>query len=267
MNDITALSELSFFRVGKYEYKNTEVCDFSNIPRPHYCMGLILKGEGRFNFNDRSVLVKRGDIIFVPVTSEYVSVWRGDPDILYISMHFSFGAYALFPRYRSYEIQRVPVHDFERMEKDFRFALENFAGDRSSRMAVLSIFYRIMSVVFPQLKYTSIPKLDKRIKKAVEYIDLNYRQDISINHLARLCNMSVSYFYNIFKKSVGMTPIAYKNKVCINHAALILINEPHKLIEEISAELGFYSSTYFRRVFKDITGRTPREYRKLGAEL
>ena len=38
-------------------------------------------------------------------------------------------------------------------------------------------------------------------------------------------------------------------------------------VEEISMRVGFESSTYFRRVFKKITSKTPKEYRKISAEF
>lgn len=60
-----------------------------------------------------------------------------------------------------------------------------------------------------------------------------------------------------------MTPIEYKNNLCIKYAITQLASTEKKSIEEISAKIGFESSTYFRRVFKDITKRTPREYRQI----
>ena len=40
-----------------------------------------------------------------------------------------------------------------------------------------------------------------------------------------------------------------------------LVADPHRSIESLSAEYGFESPVYFRRLFKSITGTTPTEYR------
>jgi AraC-like DNA-binding protein len=59
-----------------------------------------------------------------------------------------------------------------------------------------------------------------------------------------------------------LSPIAYKNQLCIDQAAQILLSGSKKSIEEISSELGFESATYFRRVFKQYTGISPRMFRQ-----
>ena len=87
----------------------------------------------------------------------------------------------------------------------------------------------------------------------------------TVDELAEVCHMSTSHFYACFKNAVGMSPIEYKNSVCINRAMLRLVSED-KTIEEISEELGFESAAYFRKVFKRVTGKTPKEYRKSAGE-
>lgn len=267
MSNIATLSNLYFFKVGKYEYKNRFVCDFSDCPRPHFCMGLIIKGEGVFESEAGCVHVKRGDIIFVPIASKYVSTWTGTPDILYISMHFSFEAANLFTNQKDFKIQKVVPSDFDDMRSKFEYALENYNGSDTQRLSVLSIFYGVLSEIFPKLTYKNAKKIDERIEKAVEYIDFNYANEISVAELAQISNMSVPHFYSCFKSAVGLPPVEYRHKVCINHAILLLIGSDTRTVEEISEMLGFCSAAYFRRVFKKITGKSPREYRRTSIEL
>nr|MBQ8252533.1 hypothetical protein [Lachnospiraceae bacterium] len=61
-------------------------------------MGLILEGEGTFwdCEADEYIHVTPGDIIFVPITSRYISEWKGNPEVSYISMHFIFDWPAIF---------------------------------------------------------------------------------------------------------------------------------------------------------------------------
>ncbi|MBQ7976398.1 MAG: AraC family transcriptional regulator [Clostridia bacterium] len=47
----------------------------------------------------------------------------------------------------------------------------------------------------------------------------------------------------------------------------MLINDSNMSIEAISDASGFQSAAYFRRVFKKITGKTPREYKSMGVEI
>lgn len=268
--NISDLSRLTFFMVGKYEYAHENICDFSGCPRPHFCMGLIMEGEGVFSSEsdcDGEVLVVPGDIIFVPMGSRYVSTWRGKSKISYTSMHFAFEGMNLFPERQSLKIQKVTLPDFHGLKKSFEYSYQHYNGDLASQLTVLGIFYDILGRVEPRLKRTKQERIDKRIEKAMEYIQMNSEKSIQIPLLADLCNMSVSHFYFCFRSEVGMTPVEYKNLVCINRAMRLLISDYDKSIEEISETLGFYSSTYFRRVFKRITGKTPSAYRKTAAEL
>ncbi len=265
---ISEMSKLSFFKIGKYQYLHNNICDFSNCPRPHYCMGLIIKGEGVFSSESGAdVKVSAGDIIFVPITSRYISRWKGNPDILYISMHFAFEPSANFLEKKDIRIQKITLPDFDTLQKDFCYALENYDADEASRFSALSIFYKVMGQIIPKLSTKEASHMDKRIERAIEYINLNSTMDISMVNLANLCDMSESHFYACFKKATGVTPVEYKNNICINRAMRLLLSDENISIEHISEMLGFYSSAYFRRLFKKITGQSPSKYRKTSIEL
>ena len=267
MNDIANMSKLSFFKMGRYAYDTSCTCDFREIPRPHFCMGLIIDGNGDFVFGEECVHVKCGDIIFVPVGSTYVSYWKGKPDILYISAHFSFENPSAFLRHKKVKIQKISLPEFEELKQKFRFMYENYAGTETAQFYALGTFFEIMGRVFPLLKFTEVKKIDVQIERAAEYIECNYREDFSVEQLAGISNMSVSHFYSRFKASMGCSPVEYKHRICIRRAELILIADTDKSIEEISEMLGFCSAAYFRRLFKKITGKTPREYRRTSSKL
>lgn len=74
--------------------------------------------------------------------------------------------------------------------------------------------------------------------------------------------MSVPNFYRRFKTDVGISPLKYKNNALITAAIRLLSDKRDMSIEEISIKLGFKSTTYFRRLFKQTVGKTPSEYRK-----
>lgn len=266
MSNMPELTNLSFFKVGKYEYRTRNICDFRHYPRPHYCMGLLLQGQACFYFDKDCVTVSPGEIIFVPVTSRYLSEWQGDPDICYISFHFSFEKYHLFSSKRDFYIQKVKVPDFPSMKEAFETAYNGYDGDEAHQLMALSAFYRVLSQVVPRLVYKEMQSRDFRVERALEYIGMNYSLPITVDELAQVSNMSTSHFYACFKSAVGMSPIEYKNNLCINRAMLLLISG-EKTVEEISELLGFDSAAYFRKVFKRITGKTPMEYRRAALEL
>lgn len=88
----------------------------------------------------------------------------------------------------------------------------------------------------------------------------NYTDNLTIQELATIANLSPSRFFTVFKKETGITPIEYKNRICIRNAEKMLLISDLS-IEEIAEKLGFNSSSYFRRTFKAYTGKSPREYK------
>ncbi len=261
MNNISDLSKLSFFSVTKYTQADGQVCDFTKIPRPHYCMGLILNGKGDFKFGDTTVTVKKGDIIFVPIGSTYASHWSGAEGALYISAHFSFEAHGLFSRNKKIEIQKVTLPDDPELKNKFTKMHEAYNGKKPQQLAALSIFYDIISMVYPKLAYTKTSLMDKRIETAVMYIEKHFTESIFIEQLAKLSNMSISHFHECFKDQVGCSAVTYKHRMCVRKAQ-ILLTESDLSIEEIGGMVGFHSSIYFREIFKKMIGKSPSEYRK-----
>ena len=126
----------------------------------------------------------------------------------------------------------------------------------------MSDFYSMCSELFCAVDATPKQLNTAVIQNALDYIDKYFDAEISVKQLAELCNFSESRFHHVFKELMRMSPIAYKHKVAINHAVLYLGSERGYTVEEISDKCGFSSSIYFRRVFKKITGKSPREYKK-----
>ena len=82
--------------------------------------------------------------------------------------------------------------------------------------------------------------------------------------IADYCKMSVPNLYRILKQNGYETPNQLKKEVLIQKAINLLENTT-ATVERISDELGFSSTNYFRKVFKEYTGTSPRQYRKNAA--
>ena len=99
------------------------------------------------------------------------------------------------------------------------------------------------------------------IRKACEFIQKQYTDDLTQKEMAEYCNLSVSYFGVLFKQYTGHTFINYLNQIRIDKSRELLGHTDLK-IYEISERVGYASLPYFNRVFKNLTGLTPNEYRK-----
>ena len=101
------------------------------------------------------------------------------------------------------------------------------------------------------------------IQEAISYIHKNYgREDLSTNLVAKQVNISLSWLSTKFKEEVGVGISDYLNKIRIQRAKQ-LFDEQDYMIYEVAEKVGFTSSQYFSKIFKQISGVTPNEYRRM----
>ncbi|MCC8145745.1 MAG: AraC family transcriptional regulator, partial [Bacteroidales bacterium] len=102
---------------------------------------------------------------------------------------------------------------------------------------------------------------DERIIKSLKYIHSHINCDINLSILAEKACVSEDHFIRLFKKELNQTPIKYINAKKIEKAQLLLIttNWP---IRDIAMDLAMDNISYFNKIFKQYTGKTPLEYRK-----
>ena len=101
----------------------------------------------------------------------------------------------------------------------------------------------------------------QRFNAALEYIDTNYMEDISLDYLADQVGFSKFHFSRLFKE---YTDYNFSDYLCIRRikAAETLLEDPDYSITEVALNSGFASISTFNRIFKQKKGITPSEYRK-----
>nr|WP_267490850.1 response regulator [Paenibacillus monticola] len=105
-------------------------------------------------------------------------------------------------------------------------------------------------------------QLDKKvIREICAYLEQHYRKNVSLTEMAERCHMSVSHFCSVFKRQTGMTLINYVNKTRMDKVRQLLL-EPDLKIYDIADLVGYTTMSYFNRIFKEMEGISPNEYRK-----
>ena len=99
------------------------------------------------------------------------------------------------------------------------------------------------------------------IRNAKEFIADNLHLDISLYDVASHVYLNPIYFSKLFKQSTGITFTSYITQMRIEKAKELLCGTNLK-IYEIGEQSGFRSTFYFNRVFKQIVGVTPNEFRR-----
>ena len=102
---------------------------------------------------------------------------------------------------------------------------------------------------------------DKVIETAYTYCSQYYYKDISLDHIALKVHMSKNYFCTYFKKKTGLSFYSYLTQLRIDIAKEYLLHS-NKKIADIATETGYMNTSHFGKLFKEITGMTPIQYRE-----
>ena len=93
------------------------------------------------------------------------------------------------------------------------------------------------------------------------YVQLHYSENIDLNLVAGLVNVTPSHLSNLFKKETGTNFSSYLTDVRMQ-AAGKLLKSPDMLIYEVAEKTGYSNGGYFGKAFKKYWGVSPEEYKK-----
>ena len=115
------------------------------------------------------------------------------------------------------------------------------------------------------LQQQMIPTIESKKTQLVDAAERYWHEApfASAADTARRCGVGESSLYAAFRSVRGCTPVGAKHRLLCTKAVELLLGT-NKSIEEISEELGFSSATYFRKLFREQMGTSPRDVRRLG---
>jgi two-component system, response regulator YesN len=109
----------------------------------------------------------------------------------------------------------------------------------------------------------SVYSEQKYMDKAISFIKENYHKDLNLAVVSNHISLNYSYFSHMFKEYIGQNFVDYLKKVRIDEAKKLLVQPEYKVLE-ISEMVGYKNPKQFARVFREIEGISPTEYREQG---
>jgi|GEM_PF-3199477 len=101
---------------------------------------------------------------------------------------------------------------------------------------------------------------DKELGDIIKYTQENYnKSDITINDISKMTGTTTRKISMILKKNFKMSFRQYLNKIRVEEAKHLITNTDRQLTE-IAFYIGYNNSTHFYRIFKEITGLSPKDY-------
>ena len=133
---------------------------------------------------------------------------------------------------------------------------------KSKILELFATLYRYLPTYSVDLSKENLRLPDMEMMQvALQYLENNFMDNITLNDIAGRVNFSPSYFSRLFKKTSGMNFKMYLNSIRIDKAKSML-SYTSRTIAEIAFESGFNSIRTFNREFKTIKGCTPSDFRK-----
>ncbi len=207
-----------------------------------------------FTFGQNDFVAKPNSIVYLPKGSDYTvkgSISGGCYAINFdICPNRDFKPFVFSTKNKSNFLER-----FKKAESIWRS--QTFCYEMKCKAELYSIICDMQDEF--RLGYIAKSTLEM-IMPAIDYIHKNYTTDnISIAFLAQICDISETYFRQVFRKSHGISPLKYINNLKITRAKELIESGMYS-ISEVALFSGFHDESYFSREFKKATGVSPKNY-------
>ena len=245
MNDTIFSNSFHFRELRIEKYHHTD----NRQGSPQHYIGIIRSGHARIVSDKKTIEIQEGEPFYIPKGLPYQSYWYGDDLIRFDSYGFD-----LIPALesRSYQLQLLPK------TQEILSLIDDLAEDKRICSRSLGIFFTLLGKLLPNMETDITDRSRQLLEAAEQYI--YQHPDAQVSDIARHCGISESGLYAAFSRSGNITPNELRQKILAEKASELLTST-NLPVEEISSLLNFSSTSYFRKVLKKHTGKTPSEIR------
>ena len=216
-------------------------------------------GGAVYTFNGTQTLtVKAGDVCYTHVGCRYSVCFEGADTIETSAIRFKLFdergeevAFADKPTVFDSKIRNAKLFDSAQKLSEKTIQIP------AKYHALLYEFISDAGHEIARRKFTNFPL----IEKGVAYLNAHIEENVSVEDVARMCNISAVYFRRMFKEVMGVSPSEYRIQKRVEKAKMLL-EYSEDSIEAIGQALGYTDTSYFIKQFKAEVGLTPYAYKK-----
>lgn len=143
----------------------------------------------------------------------------------------------------------------------YRALLDAYLAPNSSSLLLRARLLELLHTLSATQEERRIPPQFRQLVPAVRYMEKHPAENLSVADLAAMCFLSESYFRSRFREFSGCSPTDYRNRLRIAKAKELLASSLWTT-DLVAEALGFYDTSHFYRVYKKMTGITPRGEKK-----
>lgn len=221
--------------------------------------------------------LKRGDTVIVGSNELHRARNASKEDLVFFVMHVDLNAYfnpAMMMYYKSFSEVLHPLDSMNYIFSDSEAKKEivdsitkiheEILGQKKGYELAVSMY--IQRFMLSLLRYDMEDRLQicnnqdiEFLQPIVNYIEEHLSDQINMQQVCSLVNMSYTYFSKVFKQKVGLSFTDFINRKRISKAELLLVTE-HMQTQEIAEAVGIQNMTHFYELFKRYNKCTPRQY-------
>lgn len=137
-----------------------------------------------------------------------------------------------------------------------------YLGQMNRAESIEDICYLLQEILesFMDAMFFQTDKGNMHIRKALQFVANNYSRHITLSDTAKHLGLSENYFSSLFQRTVGISFSEHLGRVRVEESKRLLLSTNYSLAE-IAVAVGFPDQSYFSKVFKRVTGVTPRSLR------
>ncbi|GAB3098106.1 arabinose operon transcriptional regulator AraC [Pseudomaricurvus hydrocarbonicus] len=228
---------------------------------------LILEGTGFYQGKNYQLTAPPGTVILIPPTetlvyrrsdasAKWIHQWvafpmEGSPADLIHRLPKTGGLYHRQVDAYAFQKIREVLHDIA--TKNHMESEQAMSEQRSGLEKVLAMTIQSSNGGF---------QTNQTVLKACHFINDNVSTNLTIDDIARQCNLSPSRVSHIFREKFGVSPIVWRNEMRLAKACQLLTDSYYS-VGEIAAQVGYEDQLYFSKLFKKRMGFTPSGYRNI----
>lgn len=241
--------------------------DWPSIPHSHAFTELfyVRDGRGEFLLEDKIYPISKDDLIIVNPHINHTEISKGTPPLSYFTVGvegvcFSFNDQKEYRIFNCRKKEADLLFYFNSLFQELDNQSEGYEKICNYLLHILILqLQRITDSPFELITAQHPSKECAYIKR---YLDSNYSENITLDHLSALSHLNKYYLSHEFTKYYGISPINYLSRKRIDVCKELLENTDYG-ISDIAHLVGFSSQSYLSQSFRKSCGMTAGTYRKL----
>jgi len=233
--------------------------------KDEFYLCLITYGKVVYWINGEKVIVNKGDIILIP--KDTLFYWKIIPTVFHskyvVSLKlFRHDEYPYLPILDTDKYIHSKVGCYDLIHEKIKIIFSQWTEEKIEYYDIFSsaLLIEILTYWNRELNRGKInPEKHRNVESMKRYIQDHYRNKITKEVLADVIRKSPNYAATLFSSITGQTISGYVHSLRIK-TAIYMLTESQLTVAEISEFLGYREVSYFNRIFKQHTGKSPSEY-------